>query len=262
MDGTAWRRYAVYYAPRPWTALARFGAAWLGRDAESGAPAADAAWGGPLADRRAFTAGAARYGFHATLKAPFRLAPGEDAAGLDAAVRTLAAAAPAFPLPELRLEPLGPFLALTLGAPCAPLDALAAACVAELDRFRAPPSAEELDRRRAAGLSAAQDAHLRRWGYPFVFDAFRFHLTLTDRLPPERQEAVAAALAPALAPALAEAARVEDLCLFGEGRDGLFQVVARHPLAGSCSDAAGRAPIASRGSGTAGTAGSRRPPSW
>ena len=51
--------------------------------------------------------------------------------------------------------------------------------------FARPPGAAELERRRKAGLSAAQEKMLLRWGYPYVLDEFRFHLTLTGRLQPE-----------------------------------------------------------------------------
>ena len=156
-------RYAIYYTPRPETALARFGAAWFSRDA----PCLDAP---------------RRYGFHGTLKAPFRLAAGASEAELLRAVESFAGGRPAFPGPLLQLSVLAGFLALTPSEPLEELDRLAADCVAAFDRFRAPATGPELARRRRAGLSARQEALLLRWGYPYVMDAFRFHLTLTGRL--------------------------------------------------------------------------------
>ena len=70
--------------------------------------------------------------------------------------------------------------------PSAALQALADACVEQLDRFRAPPSDAELARRRRASLTPRQDAMLVRWGYPYVFDTWFFHMTLTRRLTPGR----------------------------------------------------------------------------
>ncbi len=70
-------RYAVYWAPEPATELARFGARWLGRDAETGQRTTALAAGLPLSWERA-TEEARLYGFHATLKPPFRLREGCD----------------------------------------------------------------------------------------------------------------------------------------------------------------------------------------
>jgi putative phosphonate metabolism protein len=223
------RRYAVYYAPEPGSALARFGAAWLGRDAETGRPAGPLEPPGLPRPAAELTGPPRRYGFHGTLKAPFRLAEGAAPARLTAALAGLARETPAFTLPRLELRALGDFLALVPSAPCPPLGALAAACVTRLDGFRAPmPPVEHA--RRAAGLGPVEAAHLARWGYPFVLDAFRFHLTLSGPLPPEERAATATALAPVLAPILAEDQPFRDMCLFGEGPDGRFRILERHPL--------------------------------
>ena len=156
-------RYAVYYTPPPESALARFGAAWFARKASClDAPR--------------------RYGFHGTLKAPFRLADGTSEDGLLSAVEGFAASRRTLPGPPLRLAALAGFLALVPAAPFQALDRLAADCVAAFDRFRAPGTEAELARRLSAGLSAREEALLRRWGYPYVMGAFRFHLTLTERL--------------------------------------------------------------------------------
>lgn len=156
-------RYAVYYTPPPESALARFGAAWFAREASC------------LDTPR-------RYGFHGTLKAPFRLADGTSEDGLLNAVEAFAASRRTLPGPPLRLAALAGFLALVPSAPFRALDRLAADCVAAFDGFRAPGTEAELARRLSAGLSPREEALLRRWGYPYVMDTFRFHLTLTERL--------------------------------------------------------------------------------
>ena len=159
-------RYAIYYTLPPESALARFGAAWFARKA----PCLDAP---------------RRYGFHGTLKAPFRLAAEASEAELLRAAESFAAERPAFAGPTLRLSELAGFLALTPSEPFEELDWLAADCVAAFDRFQAPATEAELARRRRAGLSPHQEALLLRWGYPYVMDAFRFHMTLTERLDKE-----------------------------------------------------------------------------
>ena len=193
-------RYALYYTPPPGSALACFGAAWFARKA----PCLDAP---------------RRYGFHGTLKAPFRLAAGASEAGLLRAVESFAGGRAAFSGPALRLSVLAGFLVLAPSRPCGALDRLAADCVAAFDRFRAPPDGAELARRRRAGLSARQEALLRRWGYPYAMEAFRFHMTLTGRLDDAglgRERAEAEAMLAGPAPAL----RIDAVSLMVEAAEG------------------------------------------
>ena len=179
-------RYAIYYTPAPESALARFGAAWFARKA----PCLDAP---------------RRYGFHGTLKAPFPLAAGASEGELLRAVESFAVARQALSGPTLRLSEMAGFLALVPSEPFGELDRLAADCVAAFDRFRAPATEAELARRRRAGLSARHEALLLRWGYPYVMDTFRFHMTLTERLDEEglaRERAEAEAMLAGPAPSL------------------------------------------------------------
>jgi hypothetical protein len=120
-------------------------------------------------------------------------------------------------------------LALMEIAGSAPLARLAAACVTELDGFRAPPTPEEIAR-RGPGLDPAETANLHRWGYPWVLDRFRFHMTLTRALQPAEAAAVLAALATPLAPLLSRPVEVADLCHFAEGGDRRFRLLGRYPL--------------------------------
>lgn len=225
------RRYAIYHAPAPGSALARLGAAWLGRDADGGGARVQPALPDGL-DIAALTAEPRRYGLHGTLKPPMRLAAGATADDLLAAVAALAARLTPVDLGRLRVAGLGPFLALVCEPQPAALDDLAAAVVAGLDGFRAPPTGAELARRRAAGLTPRQEALLSRWGYPYVMEEFRFHVTLTGRLPAEAMGPVVAAAEAHLAPALAEPQRLDALAVFGEDEAGLFHCLTRVPLSG------------------------------
>jgi putative phosphonate metabolism protein len=183
-------RYAIYFVPGAETALYRFGASVIGYDCYTGRDIA------PIdgVDARtwpAFVREPRLYGFHATLKAPFRLAVGVAEADLERAFLAFAADQPAVSIGGLAVSELGSFIALVPKALCPPLGALAQACVREFDRFRAPLSAPERERRLAAGLSARQIENLERWGYPYVFDDFRFHMSLTGALAPaDRQRAL------------------------------------------------------------------------
>jgi putative phosphonate metabolism protein len=209
-------RVALYYAPLPADPLTHLSAAWLGRDPVTNAPVPQPDLNG-IAE---FTAEPRVYGFHATLKPPMRLIQGTDWHSFMAAVRAMAADLAPFDLPPLAIADIFGFLALRETEPCPPLQALADACVERVDNFRAPPSAEELARRRRATLSAEQDALLVRWGYPYVFDAWFFHMTLTRRLSAEEKAIVLPAAHAWFAPALAVPRRVEDICLFTQAAPG------------------------------------------
>lgn len=230
MPGPA--RYAVYYAPPASDPLWAFGCAWLGRDAEGGSPAPRPALSGfaPGWLEQA-TAAPRRYGFHATLKPPFALAPGHDREALIAAVRVFAASRPPAEGPPLRPTRLGDFLALVPAGPAPMIEALAAATVESLDAFRAPPGEAELARRRVAGLDAREEAHLIRWGYPYVMDRFRFHLTLTGPLDRAEAERLGDALAPLVAPLCRPALAIAEIALFEALRPGEpFHLILRAPL--------------------------------
>jgi putative phosphonate metabolism protein len=184
-------RYAIYFVPRADAALYRFGASMLGYDCYSGAdvtpPAGTEAFAWPEIVREPRT-----YGFHATLKAPFRLAEGVSEGDLDQAFASKVAGLAPVLVGDLVLREIGAFIALVPKVQCPALDRLAATCVEAFDRFRAPMTDAERARRLASNLSAPQIEHVDRWGYPYVFEEFRFHMTLTGPLPlPERARAFA-----------------------------------------------------------------------
>ncbi len=222
-------RVAFYYAPAQDDPLWHAATIWLGRDPATGAAFAQPA----LPDIAAITADARMYAFHATLKPPMRLLPGRTWDDVLAAARDIAASVPAFDLPRLAVADLHGFLALRETAPSPELQALADACVAMADHLRAPPGEAELARRRRNGLPAAQEANLVRWGYPYVFATWFFHMTLTRRLDAAERAICLPAAEAHFAAALAQPRRVEDLCLFTQPADGSpFNLAARLPLRG------------------------------
>lgn len=226
-------RHAVYWVPAPGP-LAAWGAGWLGWDALTGRPAQHAEVPGLPRPLPAITAEPRRYGLHATLKPPFRLAAGRTAGELAAAVGALAGALAPARADRLRLRRLGRFLALVPEGGEAAIRAVADAAVARLDGFRAPAGEAELARRRAAGLSAAEEANLGRWGYPYVMGAFRFHVTLTGPLGEGEAAAVEAALAPRLARLPLAPFALDALAHVVEEEEG-FRVLHRYPLSGPLS---------------------------
>lgn len=226
------QRYAVYFAPEPGGPLASFGADWLARDGATGDARPIPSVPGITAERlTALTKSARFYGFHATLKPPFHLKPGCDQDQLADAVARLAADQTAFQV-TLGVRSLGGFLALMMAPPDYRMDALADACVRNLDKFRALPSDVELARRREADLSAQQEALLQQWGYPYVMGEFRFHMTLTARLTDEAERAVLwEALAARAAPIIAEPIAIDAIALFRQPRrDAPFTMLQRFPF--------------------------------
>jgi putative phosphonate metabolism protein len=226
-------RYAIYYTP-PEGSLARFASAWLGWDLAGAAPVAHPAI--PGVDVARVTETPRKYGFHATLKPPMRLAEGRGADDLAQVVDALCATLAPVRLEGLELSRLGRFLALTPVGDVTALNTLAARLVADLDRFRAPPDAAELARRRAGGLSAAQEAHLARWGYPYVMDEFYFHMTLSGPL--DDPAPVEDALAPLLAPLPLAPFVIDAVALVGERPDGMFELIHRYALTGPSATSA------------------------
>lgn len=176
-------RYAIYFAAGSDDPLMQLGNSWLGRDPFTGAALPQPAVDGLTADRVAeLTVSPRRYGFHGTLKAPFALKEGETEAGLAAACRTLARDMAPFAIQGFGVNRLGRFLALTPNGEEPELGAFAGLCVRRFEPFRAPLSAADLERRRKSALTQRQDAYLADWGYPYVFDEFRFHMTLSEKL--------------------------------------------------------------------------------
>lgn len=206
--GTA--RFALYWAPELDDPLHEAGSAWLGRDAETNAPVPQP----ELPGMAELTADPRRYGLHATLKPPFRLAC--SYAELLDAVATFAARQAPFALPPLEVADLDSFLALRESASCPALHALCNTAVAALDHCRLAPTQAELAKRRAVGLTSRQEAMLLRWGYPYVFEEWNFHVTLTRRLSDEEKSIVRPRAEALLRDAASRPRVVTTICLFAQ----------------------------------------------
>lgn len=226
-------RYAIYFVPPADTALYRTGAALIGYDVYRGERLPfPAGLGLPDGEWSALTREPRVYGFHATLKAPFRLAPGRREDDLAAEVAAFAGAwregtavTPALCVVD------GRFAALVGEVPCAALDRLAAGCVRAFEEFRAPLGDAERRRRLAVPLTARQRDHLERWGYPYVFEDFRFHMTLTGPLPPSRRDAVLSCLQESLGAVAGTRAAVDRIALLRQDDPGRsFRLLASAPL--------------------------------
>ena len=227
------RRYAIYYAPARDTAWWRFGAHWLGRDERTGEAlprAVPSQWTAEELER--ITAEPRRYGFHATLKAPFRLHGGVTEEALIERVNRLARSLEPVALGTLVPVMMDGFVALVPTSPNSALNALAEACVTELDALRAPLSQAEIERRRIQQLDARGRQLLDRYGYPHVMERFRFHMTLSGPVDIARAGRVVAQVARPVHQVNIEQPPVLDrLCVFVEPEPGAaFLRIADAPL--------------------------------
>lgn len=217
-------RYAIYAAPKG--ALGAVGAAWLGWDIHKGAQVPHPQIEG--LNHAEITQRPRRYGFHATIKPPMHLADGETPDALIRAARSLCAGLAPVTLDGLKVARMGSFLALRPFGDVAALNAMACAVVRDLDVFRAPASDAELARRRNSRLSPRQEENLRCWGYPYVMDDYRFHITLTGPL--ENAEAALPLAADHFAKLINRKHVIDHLTLAGEDSDGYFHAVETFPF--------------------------------
>jgi putative phosphonate metabolism protein len=232
-------RFAIYFVPGADTALYRFGASVLGYDCYTGEDVERLRDDGLTPPEwAALTAEPRRYGFHATLKAPFRLKAELDHEDLLARVRTLAASISTVPALEPVVGLIGGFVAIVPARQSPVLDRLAADCVTAFERFRLPMTAQERDKRLAAGLSPHQAANLDRFGYPYVFEEFRFHMTLTGRIGPDRRAAIHALLQNAFGKACGHGTiRLNRLALVRQDHpDASFRVIGHAALDRAAAD--------------------------
>jgi putative phosphonate metabolism protein len=184
-------RYAIYHVPPADASLYRFGAALLGYDAFAPNELAHPTQAtSTFADWHELTADPRKYGFHATLKAPFLLKDGATEADLVAAFDRFIATPREIPVVTPVVRTIGSFIAVVPETAVAALTQLADDCVREFEPVRSPLSDHDRQRRLKSPLTPRQIEHLDRWGYPYVFEEFRFHMTLTGSLPGEKREAV------------------------------------------------------------------------
>ncbi|PWV98876.1 putative phosphonate metabolism protein [Hoeflea marina] len=226
-------RYAIYFSPERSTPLAMLAASWIGRDAATGRPVPQPELTGLGGDELAeITGPARRYGFHGTLKAPFHLAEGVGERDLVESMVAFCADRQRFDLTGLRVGEIAGFLALLPDGANPELDALANDVVTAFDALRAPLSEREIERRNPERLTLAELRNLMRWGYPHVFDCFRFHMTLTSHLPEDDRGRVLRAAMQHFLPVTGKPVAFDALTLFVEPEPGApFEIHSRVPLA-------------------------------
>jgi putative phosphonate metabolism protein len=211
-------RYAVYFSPpqhSPWWEL---GARWLGRD-----ECDDVALAQPLlaeiepTEFHSITAQPRRYGFHATLKAPFRLSLGHSVEELMARLQALARQLQPVTLGPVQAAVLGHFVALVPSTQADGVNALAAACVTQLDELREPLSPADLARRNVEKLDQRERELLQSYGYPYALERFRLHFSMSGPVSTSMaQRAIGALVDPVARLNVTAPLTLDRLCLFVE----------------------------------------------
>lgn len=231
-------RYALYFTPCASDSLTLAAARWLGRNAFTGAALEQPEIAGfDPQTLTALTADPRRYGFHATLKAPFELAEGRSEAELVEELARFATDMEAFDIPDVKVGRLGSFFALVPSEECQPLHDFAGEVVRRFEGFRAPLSSADIARRKPDALSSDERQNLVQWGYPYVFDTFRFHMTLTGRVAAGEAAGVEEVLLRHFADFHGRPLTISGLALFREPSRGAdFTVHALFPLGSSAAN--------------------------
>jgi len=207
-------RYAIYYAPEPGSPLDSFGRNWFNPSNSGNYVGSTKLTAKRVAE---LSESSRRYGFHGTLKPPFGLNPSTTLESLLNAARVFARTVAPIEIPPLELAIIGKFIALTPMTQSAALEKLAAACVRAFEAFRVPLSDEQMENYKLNRLTVHQEQMLEHWGYPYVMEEFRFHISVTDRIDDSKERYdVVEALESLAAPVLGKATMIRELTVFGQ----------------------------------------------
>ncbi|MEM9206582.1 MAG: DUF1045 domain-containing protein [Pseudomonadota bacterium] len=220
-------RYALFFTPPQDHAVTRTASKWLGRDAFTNETIS-------YPDRsEALVSAPRKYGFHATLKAPFRLSATTSEAELLSAVKDFSDQQIPFEV-ALEVGQIGPFFALVEAEANETLSRHSQNIVQHFDPFRSPLRPNEMKRRKPETLSSRQRRYLERWGYPFVFEEFQFHMTLTGPVGSSEADPIKIQLKTLFDGLLTAPMRIDALCVFVQpSPDAPFTVLQRSPFQGA-----------------------------
>lgn len=225
-------RYAIYYTPRPGTALAAFGRSWFGRANDGVTLQAFSADGLPGSGFAKLPAAPGRYtGLHAPFMGPFTL---RDGAGLDTLKKRLidfSARRKPVETGPLTLARAGRCLVLRPVENVPALEWLAAQCIGAFEDFTAPPSKDAHEAYTNPRLSDHQRVLLGSFGQPHVLSEYRFSIKLTGPLDAAHLERVGQALWPVLEEICPTGVAVDGLSLFGDtGGRSPMRLIGRYRL--------------------------------
>lgn len=225
VNSNSYERYAIYYVPHYETELAEFGKTWFGYDLSEGDT--DRNLYGLSADLvREVTRQPARYGLHATLKAPFNLDEGCSLEQLLQKTEQFCKKRKKFSLGNLKIGWHGNTMVLVEGQHDHRINQFASRCVLDFEDFRAPLTVKERTRRLEQNLNLHQRLMLEELGYPYVLSEFRFHITLTKNMTEDEKVQVVPALQPVLNSILGNPCDIDGIAIVGDpGNNQPFQMI-------------------------------------
>ena len=223
-----YKRYAIYYVPSENSELDLFGKCWLGWDPYKGVETTKSDLS-KLPSFKKFSSlvlTPKQYGFHGTIKAPFRLKNEYTYNDLENKVREISKQIHSFYFDQLIIKKLGNFIGL-IPTNNLKINAVSNKFVEELDYLRDELSESEIKKRKPHKLTSNQKQMLFKWGYPYVFDEFKFHLTLTSKLNVVEIDDVLRSLQNILKQVNLNKISFNNICIFGQKSDEKFYFVQR-----------------------------------
>lgn len=225
LNSNNYERYAVYYVPHHESDLAVFGKSWFGYDLSEGETDRNL-HGLDLELVRRVTAKPARYGMHATLKAPFYLAEGYSLEQLLDKADRFSKKRKKFTLGKLKIGWHGNTMVLIENQKNHQINQFASQCVLKFEDFRAPLTMKERTRRLEQNLNLHQRLMLEELGYPYVLSEFQFHVTLTDNMTEAEKEKIVPALEMTLDGILEKPCEIDGIAIVGDpGNNQPFQMI-------------------------------------
>jgi hypothetical protein len=161
------------------------------------------------------------------------LADGKTEVQLTAACEVFAAKARRIPIIAPIVDSISGFIAVIPSRPSEEVLQLATDATRDFDAFRAPLTPEDRARRHPDKLTPRQRDYLDRWGYPYVMEEFRFHMTLTGRLGAERREPVVGWLRDRFVATGINTIAIDRIALFRQDEEASrFRIIGHWPLRG------------------------------
>lgn len=235
---TNYKRVAIYFLPKKNSSLENFGKNLLGRDINKKRKISLTRRQKYFINRRFtyfdelkdYCEKPAKYGFHATLKAPFRLKRNVKTKDFYDVISHIAAQHSRFKIKGLKIVYRKKFTFITSRKEIKSLINLENDLVKHLDTFRAELNKTEIKKRNPDSLTFKQNKYLKEWGYPFVLDQFKFHMTLMNQNNNKLSNKQKLELEKLIYKISNNLLEFNEISLLGENKNGYFEEIKRFKL--------------------------------
>ena len=235
---TNYKRVAIYFLPKKNSSLENFGKNLLGRDINKKKKISLTRRQKYFINRgftyfdelKDYCEQPAKYGFHATLKAPFRLKRNVKTKNFYDVISHIAAQHSRFKIKGLKIVYSKKFTLITSRKPNKLLINLENDLVKHLDTFRAELNKTEIKKRIPDSLTFKQNKYLKEWGYPFVLDQYKFHMTLMNQNNNKLSNKQKLELEKLIYKISNNLLEFNEISLLGENKNGYFEEIKRFKL--------------------------------